>query len=195
MEHLLIVFIIVIIFFCAIGSSGDSESMKDGKNGKTSDGNGETVKQIAGMSPSQQSTPLGGWRNNWWGNTSLLPTQPPGVWAPGPAGYRQATWNSPTGGADNGAGFNDWNQYIRDEAQRIVYTKNYIARGGPCFPELVGWPVGDASQYIKGKCPELYVVLNDERVPQRLDIWWSKPNRVILTFDSQGLVSRIPMTG
>ena len=107
------------------------------------------------------------------------PSQPPAPSQPSP----------PASGED------DWNQYIRDEAQRVVYTKNHIVRGGQCFPELVGWPAGDAATYIKGKCPELYVVLNDERVPQRLDIWFTQPNRVVLTFDARGLVSRIPMTG
>jgi hypothetical protein len=90
---------------------------------------------------------------------------------------------------------NDWNQYIRDEAQRIVYLPNHVYRGGYCFPELVGWPAGDAAAYIKKVDPRLYTVLNDERVPQRLDIYYTQPRRVVLTIDSRGLVSRIPLSG
>jgi hypothetical protein len=90
---------------------------------------------------------------------------------------------------------NDWNQYIRDEAQRIVYLPNHVFRGGYCFPETVGWPAGKASDYIKGINPQLYTVLNDERVPQKVDIYYVQPNRVVLTIDSRGLVSRIPLSG
>lgn len=90
---------------------------------------------------------------------------------------------------------NDWNQYIRDEAQRIVYLPNQIYRGGYCFPELVGWPAGDAAAYIKKVDPRLYTVLNDERVPKRVDIYYTQPRRVVLTVDSRGLVSRIPLSG
>ena len=90
---------------------------------------------------------------------------------------------------------NDWNQYIRDEAQRVVYLKNNIYRGGYCFPEVVGWTVEDATKHIKEANPELYIDLNDERVPARKDIYYSQPNRVILTFDSRGYVSRIPLSG
>jgi hypothetical protein len=90
---------------------------------------------------------------------------------------------------------NDWNQYIRDEAQRIVYLPNHVFRGGYCFPEVVGWPANKAGDYIKGINPQLYIVLNDERVPQKLDIYYTQPNRVVLTIDSRGLVSRIPLSG
>jgi hypothetical protein len=90
---------------------------------------------------------------------------------------------------------NDWNQYIRDEAQRIVYLPNHVFRGGYCFPELVGWPAGKAAEYIKKVDPRLYTELNDERVPTRKDIYYTQPRRVILTIDSRGLVSRIPLSG
>lgn len=90
---------------------------------------------------------------------------------------------------------NDWNQYIRDQAQRVVYLLNDVKRGGECFPEVVGLPVNDAMKYIKEKNPNLYIVLNDERVPQRADIYYSQPNRVVLTFDARGYVSRIPLSG
>ena len=90
---------------------------------------------------------------------------------------------------------NDWNQYIRDQAQRSVYLVNDVNRGGYCFPEVVGWDVESASAYIKEKHPFLYIDLNDERVPKKVDIYYFQPNRVVLTFDSRNKVSRIPLSG
>ena len=93
---------------------------------------------------------------------------------------------------------NDWNQVIRDIAQRQVYNPNPGLNRSLekyCFPEVVGWPVGKASEYIKSFNPALYIVLNDERVPQKLDIYYQQPHRVIMYFDSRGLVSRIPLSG
>jgi hypothetical protein len=90
---------------------------------------------------------------------------------------------------------NDWNQYIRDEAQRVVYMPNKVARTGYCFPEVVGWPTQKAADYIKSINPALYIVLNDERVPSRNDIYYYQPFRVTMYFDSRGLVSRIPLSG
>lgn len=90
---------------------------------------------------------------------------------------------------------NDWNQYIRDQAQRNVYLLNDVNRGGFCFPEVLGWDVDKAAAYIKSKNPKLYIDLNDERVPKKVDIYYFQPNRVVLTFDSRNKVSRIPLSG
>lgn len=100
------------------------------------------------------------------------------------------------GQSDAGTGgSSDWNQYIRDQAQRVVYLNNEVVRGGPCFPELVGQPVQDAARAIKASNPHLYIQLVDERVPQRFDIWFTEPNRVMLWFNEFGQVTRIPMSG